>query len=332
MFLLQRDGYYHIEYIDESTGCKRRISTKTKQKSLALKFLSEFNKSKKPKIKAITFKQFEDEYVQHLSLSHSLKYIESVHLAFNKLTCHINNDADLIKINERFLELILTELYKTKPHAAHLYYRTLKAAFNKAIFWKYLDENPLKRIKLQRITGRHPVFMTKNDLIILLSAVQNKDLQDIYNAAFYTGMRLSEILNLSWTAINIDRQVLVVMNTDTFTTKSKKDRIIPMNEITLDIFKRRKLVAAKGMVFLKDGRKLRKEYVSKNFKRAVIKSGLNPLLHFHCLRHSFASNLIQMGVSLYLVKELLGHESITTTEIYSHLQKDDLVEAISKLN
>ncbi len=55
-------------------------------------------------------------------------------------------------------------------------------------------------------------------------------------------------------------------------------------------------------------------------------------IHFHSLRHSFASNLAQKGVSLYVIKELLGHSSITTTEIYSHLNMDSLREAVGKLD
>ena len=55
-------------------------------------------------------------------------------------------------------------------------------------------------------------------------------------------------------------------------------------------------------------------------------------IHFHSLRHSFASNLAQQGVSLYVIKELLGHSSVSTTEIYSHLNFETLKEAISVLD
>ena len=79
------------------------------------------------------------------------------------------------------------------------------------------------------------------------------------------------------------------------------------------------------------GFKLNESYVSKNFKRAVRNAGLDERIHFHTLRHSFASNLVQNGISLYIVKELLGHENITTTQIYSHLSKDNLFQAIHLL-
>jgi len=77
--------------------------------------------------------------------------------------------------------------------------------------------------------------------------------------------------------------------------------------------------------------KLNEDYVSKQFKKVVREVGLTENIHFHTLRHSFASRLIQKGASVFVVKELLGHEDIKTTQIYSHLQTENLTEAINLL-
>lgn len=77
--------------------------------------------------------------------------------------------------------------------------------------------------------------------------------------------------------------------------------------------------------------KLNEDFVSKKFKKVVRKAKLNEGIHFHTLRHSFASNLVQKGVSLYVVKELLGHEDLSTTQIYSHLQSQNLKDAVNML-
>ena len=77
--------------------------------------------------------------------------------------------------------------------------------------------------------------------------------------------------------------------------------------------------------------KLNEDFISKQFKKSVRAAVLNDKIHFHSLRHSFASNLVQKGVSLYVVKELLGHEDIKTTQIYSHLQKENLMDAVNLL-
>ncbi len=78
--------------------------------------------------------------------------------------------------------------------------------------------------------------------------------------------------------------------------------------------------------------KLNQECVSKNFKKAVRKSKLSERIHFHSLRHSFASILVQKGASIYVVKELIGHSDISTTQIYSHTNLENLRNAIQKLN
>ena len=88
-----------------------------------------------------------------------------------------------------------------------------------------------------------------------------------------------------------------------------------------------------AFVFCKEnGFKYSKDYVSKKFKEACRKANIDKAIHFHSLRHSFASYLVQQGVSLPTIKDLLGHTSITTTEIYSHLDDSSLQEAIKKFD
>jgi len=68
-----------------------------------------------------------------------------------------------------------------------------------------------------------------------------------------------------------------------------------------------------------------------NSKKTLIASGINPKIHFHGLRHSFASNLVKKGVSIFIIKELLGHRDIKTTQIYSHLSIDSQKDAVKVL-
>jgi integrase/recombinase XerD len=80
-----------------------------------------------------------------------------------------------------------------------------------------------------------------------------------------------------------------------------------------------------------NGIKLNEDFVSRNFKKVVRQVGLSDDIHFHTLRHSFASNLVQKGISIYSVKELPGHKNIVTTMIYAHLNRESLFKAISCL-
>jgi site-specific recombinase XerD len=87
-----------------------------------------------------------------------------------------------------------------------------------------------------------------------------------------------------------------------------------------------------GMIFTKNGVKLNVDYVSKQFKKAIRETKLNQNLHLHSLRHSFSSNLIAKGASLYHVSKLLSHSRISTTEKYSHVNMKELRETEKKYN
>ncbi len=182
-----------------------------------------------------------------------------------------------------------------------------------------------------------PLFINSSELMKILEHKDNENLRDIFNLAFQTGMRLGEILNLKWNCIDFKERLTTVANIETFTTKNKKERIIPMNDGLIEMLNWRKpriiSIVKCDFIFQETfGNKYDEGYVSKKFKEAVREAKLNDKIHFHTLRHSFASNQVQRGVSLYVVKELLGHESIQTTQIYSHLQKEDLIKAVALLN
>ena len=115
---------------------------------------------------------------------------------------------------------------------------------------------------------------------------------------------------------------------------TRRSRIVPLLENVKKILLRLKPKAAEkdGFVFCKDnGFPFNPDHVTHVFKEAVIKAGLDPKVHFHTLRHSTASNLVQRGVSIYFVKELLGHSTVTTTEIYSHLNIESKKREMNKL-
>jgi integrase/recombinase XerD len=242
-----------------------------------------------------------------------------------------------VNLTPRVLDQFISQRFATAPWSALMYYRTLKAAFSKAAVWGYISENPLKKIKPPKQKKSLPVFLSKSDFELIISHTPTKILQDIFTTAFYSGMRLGEILNLVWECIDFNRKIITIKNINGFITKNKKERVIPMNssllKLFLDRYETSKILKQNNYIFNKViGVKLNEDYVSKSFKRAVRSAGLNEDIHFHTLRHSFASNLIQKGASIYVVKELLGHESISTTQIYSHLQSENLSQAVSLLD
>jgi len=337
MFLSRRkNGYYFIQYLDPFTNQVKRKSTGTQSKNEALRCLRKFNPEVPNRIKPFRISRFRDEYLEYVANNRSPKYIKSIELSFRQLLLYSRN-IYLQDLDARLLDYFVSEKFSSSPAAASLYFRTLKAAFSKAVVWGYIDENPLKKIRPPKLVKSIPSFISKDEFDIILRNTNSVLLKQIFNIAFYTGMRLGEIVNLRWDWIDFDRNLLIVKNSKDFNTKNKQERTIPLNCKAKEVFKKKQNLNFDGcencyIFYRVKGFKLNEEYISKQFKFTIRRAGLSEDIHFHTLRHSFASNLVQKGVTIFVLKELLGHKSISTTLVYSHLNNKNLVDAVSLLD
>jgi len=335
MFLTKtkKSPYYWLIY--EVEGKRTSVSTKAKIKSEALKFLHSFRSDQKPKENQsrISLSKFRQEYLNYCKSCRSQSYIErSIIPAFNKFNSFIGN-VSINKISTRQVDIFITSINSYSTASAGLYYRTLKAAFSKAVVWEYISDNPFKIIKAPRQVKSLPIFINKEEFQLILNNTNNEFLNDIFITAFYTGMRLGELVNMNWSWMDFNRNIITVKNSNGFTTKSKEERVIPIHQKVKEVLTNHYSTNDKSaFIFYRNlGTKLNEDFVSKQFKKAVRQAGLSDDIHFHTLRHSFASNLVQSGSSLYIVKELLGHQDFQTTQIYSHLERKGLQMAVSLL-
>lgn len=338
MYLIQnkKSPYYQLVYFRD--GKRTTVSTGTTNKREAEKFLQRFNPFTRININSakenpIRLSDFAKEYKQFVSNTFSKAYLErAVIPSFNKFQSFLP-DVNINSISSRNADQFIASIISYSMSAASLYHRTLKAAFNKALAWEYIKENPFAKIKSPKVIKTYPAYINQSELNEILVHTRYNFLKDIYIVAFYAGLRLGELLNMKWNWIDFTLNIITIKNSDTFTTKGKKERIIPIHPTVREILKKRIPIAYKDdFVFCKfSGVKLNEDFVSKSFKKAVRRAGLNDKIHFHTLRHSFASALVQKGVSLYAVKELLGHEDIKTTQIYSHLQQENLYTAVNMI-
>jgi integrase len=338
MFLFKRRGFYYLEYFDEVENRKKRVSTKSRLKPDALKFLIEFKEklSTRNKTKYISLKEFKEEYCNFLEKTHTKSYLADVETTFNFLLPFFDN-LPLAKLNTRLLEKFLLDTFNKTKYGAKHHYNNLRAAFNKAIFWGYLEENPLKKFRLPKIPQSFPAFINSIELNSIIEKTKNDDLKDFFLMGYHSGMRRDEIRLLKWSSINLKDRIIIVSNSTTFTTKSKKERVIPINDTLFNMLKNRlpKIININGdeYIFQKcQGIPFHPDYVTKQFKKVVRDLGMNEKIHLHSLRHSTASNMAQANVSLYIIKEILGHQDISTTAQYSHLQKENLTTAIKVLD
>ncbi len=153
-------------------------------------------------------------------------------------------------------------------------------------------------------------------------------MSDVIRIAVGTGMRLFETCHMRWSWIDTRSWFLTVKNGPTFKTKNGHERSIYVTgearEVLLHLQSER-TTDADNFIFLSrrgqkgDARQLNGTYVSKRFLHYVRMAKLSEGVHFHTLRHMFASWLVMAGVDLFRVRELLGHADISTTMRYAHL-------------
>ena len=342
---IKRSKYYQIVYFVE--GKRTTYSTKKTNEKEALQYLQEFKKTLVNPLGAVssvlqktctqnklTLSKFKDEYLDYARPVKSKRYIDSIAFAFKQLVSFCG-DISLEEINLKTIDKFIYSTFHRTQRGAHQYYRTLKAAFNKAVEWNYISSNPFTKVKFPKIPKAFPAFIQEEEFLIVLSNTSYQHLKDIFTTGYYTGLRLGELVNMRWNWIDFFRNQITVKCTDDFLTKNKKERIVPLSEKVRSILFNRfnnSLHRPDDVVFYRiEGKILYPEAISKQFKKIVRKSNLSDKIHFHTLRHSFASLLVQRGVSLYVVKELLGHEDLATTQIYSHLQQQNLRDAVNLL-
>jgi len=325
------NGYWYIGYFDE--GRKRWKSSGQKLKNEALKVLSEFEQHLKKRVPLVLFSEFVKQFqtVQANSIRQST--LERIYLPAFKSFLAVCGDKALTAYNLRDVEAFKrTRLETCSPTTVNIAFRTLRAAFNCAIKWQLLSENPFAKSSTVRVPEQPPTYLTKQEFKRLFDSVEEPTLKDLFLFAVLTGMRQAEILNLRWGDIDLERKVIVVANSGRFLTKTGKSRAVPMSEAVYDLLWRRKVTASVSpFVFHRKGIQLLPNYVQYKFKKYIRGLGLNESIRFHSLRHSFATWLVQDGVSIYEVGKLLGHSSVKVTEVYSHLAPSELHSSVNKI-
>ncbi|MEO8230731.1 MAG: tyrosine-type recombinase/integrase, partial [Ignavibacteriota bacterium] len=289
MFLTKdsKSPFYQLVYFVD--GKRTKVSTKTADKFKAEVFKATFQPDQKIK-QAVIQKQtspllsnFIKEYKIYITNTYSKSYLKkSVTPAFNQLQQFIP-DISLDSISTKSIDQFISTVYSKSKFAASLYHRTLKAAFNKALVWNYIQENPFNKIKTPKVTKSFPVYLSEAELILISNKTEDQLLKNIFTIAFYTGMRLNEILNMKWNWLDFAQDIITVKNSDDFKTKSKRERIIPIHHKVKTILQGYFPLGnqpKKDLVYYrKKNIKLNGEFISKQFKVAVRAAELNDDIH-----------------------------------------------------
>lgn len=248
---------------------------------------------------------------------------------------------ELITINN-IQQLTLKDLHNYLIHISKL--KTLKnttlkrkIACIKSLFLylcykaKLIDKNIAKELESPAIPNTLPMYLSLDECIRLLSSIQGDNYYRDYaiiTLFLNCGMRVSELVNI--------RIANIKNNSIRFIGKGNDERIVPMNQACVDALNdympiRNKIKTNADTLFVSE----RKTKMNTGTVRLLVKkylkiAGLNPLISPHKLRHSAASLLYAHGVDILELKNILGHKSITTTEIYTHIDNNKLRDAMSR--
>ncbi|MFA5321775.1 MAG: site-specific tyrosine recombinase XerD [Smithella sp.] len=211
-------------------------------------------------------------------------------------------------------------------------------------FYKYLlrekiiVENPLANIELAKVWMKLPDTISKEEMKAILAQPGTQNNSAIRNAAmlellYATGIRVSELINLTMNSINWQVGFLIVMG------KGSKERIVPVGKVAYDCVRRyvdevRPKQMQKKMTDVLFLNRFGEKFTRQGFWKIVVgyarKAGLQKKVYPHTFRHSFASHLLEGGADLRTVQVMLGHSDISTTQIYTHLTRGKLKEVHQK--
>lgn len=207
--------------------------------------------------------------------------------------------------------------------------KAIKRIFNRALELNYIKESPARKVKLLSSARRNPRFFSEAEVAVILEECQDAWTKEIYLTLLYTGMRIGELVNLEWEDVDFEERKIMIRPKDFWKPKGKEERHIPMHDVVFYILINREREI--NWVFTKaDGGKVNIHSLDTKFRRQLRRLGI-PNASLHTWRHTFASYIIMRSGNIRAVQKLLGHKSIKTTEIYSHLSERHLHHIVNQL-
>ncbi|KGK28956.1 site-specific tyrosine recombinase XerD [Cellulophaga sp. E6(2014)] len=247
-----------------------------------------------------------------------------------------------IQIDKHIVQQFIYEISKdVNPRSQARIISGLKSFFSYLVFEDYRTDNPLELIESPKTGRKLPDTLSEdeiNDLIaaINLSTPEGERNRAILETLYGCGLRVSELVNLKISDLFFDEDFIKV------TGKGDKQRFVPISEINkkyITLYKneiRVHLNIQKGfedILFLnRRGKQLTRAMIFTIIKQLAVKIDLKKTISPHTFRHSFATHLLENGADLRAIQQMLGHESITTTEVYMHVDRSHLAQVLNEFH
>ena len=291
---------------------------------------------------------FLNDYSSYLKLERSLSE--------NSISAYINDVKKLksflelknIKANPLQVDIILiNDFLEYVNHLGISSFSQARIVSGLKSFYKFLvlEEkitlDPMELIESPKLKRKLPEVLSLEEINKLLmgidlSSMEGTRTRAIIETLYCSGLRVSELVNLSIQNLFLDVGFIKVLG------KGSKERLVPIGRhaikyinIYLNDYRNKKKIKKgnDGFVFLnRHGKKLTRNMIFIIVKNLSISVGMNKKVSPHTFRHSFATHLVEGGADLRAVQEMLGHESITTTEVYTHLDREYLKQVIKEFH
>ncbi|WP_396166408.1 site-specific tyrosine recombinase XerD [Flavobacterium sp.] len=287
---------------------------------------------------------FIKSYQSYLKIERGLSKntIDNYSLDIERLCMYLEVNAitvSPIKISEEAIQQFIYSVSKeVNARSQARIISGLKSFFSYLIFEDYRTDNPMELIESPRLGRKLPDTLSIEDIDNLIAAIdlskpEGERNRAILETLYGCGLRVSELVTLKISDLFFDEGFIKI------TGKGNKQRFVPISNVTqkfILLYKnliRSHLVVQKGhedTLFLnRRGKQLTRAMIFTIIKDLAVAINLNKVISPHTLRHSFATHLLENGADLRSIQLLLGHESITTTEIYVHLDRKHLTQIVN---
>ena len=246
------------------------------------------------------------------------------------------------KIKKETVQKFIYEVAKTvNPRSQARIISGLKSFFNYLVFEDYRSDNPMDLIESPKIGRKLPDTLSEEEIDALIGNIDLSKPEGERNRAmletlYGCGLRVSELIGLRISDLYFDEGFIKV------TGKGDKQRFVPISKVNkkyISIYKNEVRVhqnIQKGfedILFLnRRGKQLTRAMVFTIIKQLSVEIGLKKRISPHTFRHSFATHLLKNGADLRAIQQMLGHESITTTEVYVHVDRTHLADVLNKFH
>lgn len=247
-----------------------------------------------------------------------------------------------VSISEETLQQFIYAIAKeVNPRTQSRIISGLRGFFNYLIFEEYRITNPLELIESPKMGRKLPDTLSEEEIDSIIAAIdlstpQGERNRSIIETLYGCGLRVSELVSLQISDLFFEEGFIKV------TGKGDKQRFVPIGPATIKYIElyRKEIRAhqdiaasAKDTLYLnRRGKPLSRAMIFTIIKELVEKAGIRKTVSPHTFRHSFATHLLEHGADLRAIQQMLGHESITTTEIYTHIDTSHLKEVINKFH